>query len=717
MPLLRLQHEKRGRVKHEFGQRMLLELCSQTMGTVTQRLEMKESAEVPRPWVRELLYPEPGHSGGGWIVTYTGAETLAENGVGKLLRRSPRGRFQSPSTSLVPKGPWAKSVCDDPETSQGQRSISSPSTSLVPKGPWAKSVCDDPETSQGQRSISSHSLAPEFSLARSGDGALDARGSVALIAPALICLKRENSSPGRQLLPNGEIQTLGSQDAYLLSRRAIRVQPPAGSLPGFRMWESCRAMPLAGGFLGVVPFPPALEFQRRAAPSQNFNSCHVRGSRAPTGPEDVSSPKKEVYAVHEIGGLTAYIANVWRTRLLFDSMVAGHQSPAGPHAAERTLKQTDPRGVEIRTLTYSVRVRRKSVRFQKPLLTARERPYARLLQSPLPSFSKFAPLIPDYILRGAPILAAKPLTSGKYRRSLLFLRAENIGASSTFLRDSRVNRGRLLIGCSSLQLCMFGVIGVHGMQNRLKKTPDQKLWGGRRAFGFPYRLFTSLRHDTWHRIQNLSDILVGVTARTAMFFGAVHHLGRRHSQGDHDGCSSLRHPKKLANLAAAEGNSYHCCYFVLKTEAELIVELLEWAVTRTLPECCHTTHLRRVGHSSVHHLGIPGVVPRGGAVCEVGVTQTSDLHLLSLLLNYWSGPTRKEKFIDIAFVGATMAERLACSPPTKAIRVQSPPGPLSSFRMWESCRTMPLVGGFSRGSPISPSLSFQRCWNEREAKR
>ncbi|KAJ8872095.1 hypothetical protein PR048_025696 [Dryococelus australis] len=37
-------------------------------------------------------------------------------------------------------------------------------------------------------------------------------------------------------------------------------------------------------------------------------------------------------------------------------------------------------------------------------------------------------------------------------------------------------------------------------------------------------------------------------------------------------------------------------------------------------------------------------------------------------------------------------ERLARSPPTKAIRVQSP-------AEWESCRTMPLVGGFSRGSP------------------
>ncbi|KAJ8889875.1 hypothetical protein PR048_009380 [Dryococelus australis] len=31
------------------------------------------------------------------------------------------------------------------------------------------------------------------------------------------------------------------------------------------------------------------------------------------------------------------------------------------------------------------------------------------------------------------------------------------------------------------------------------------------------------------------------------------------------------------------------------------------------------------------------------------------------------------------------------------------------FRMWESCRTMPLVSGFFRGSPVSPALSFRRC--------
>ncbi|KAJ8865974.1 hypothetical protein PR048_033498 [Dryococelus australis] len=55
-------------------------------------------------------------------------------------------------------------------------------------------------------------------------------------------------------------------------------------------------------------------------------------------------------------------------------------------------------------------------------------------------------------------------------------------------------------------------------------------------------------------------------------------------------------------------------------------------------------------------------------------------------------------------MAATVVQRLACSPLTKAIRVRSP-----DFRTWESCWTMPLVGGFSWGSPVSPAISSRRC--------
>ncbi|KAJ8895125.1 hypothetical protein PR048_000450 [Dryococelus australis] len=46
--------------------------------------------------------------------------------------------------------------------------------------------------------------------------------------------------------------------------------------------------------------------------------------------------------------------------------------------------------------------------------------------------------------------------------------------------------------------------------------------------------------------------------------------------------------------------------------------------------------------------------------------------------------------------------------PDKANRIQSPIGS-PDFRMWESCRTMPLVSGFSRrGSHFAPALAFRR---------
>ncbi|KAJ8870166.1 hypothetical protein PR048_029179 [Dryococelus australis] len=62
-----------------------------------------------------------------------------------------------------------------------------------------------------------------------------------------------------------------------------------------------------------------------------------------------------------------------------------------------------------------------------------------------------------------------------------------------------------------------------------------------------------------------------------------------------------------------------------------------------------------------------------------------------------------------ALEGAAMAWRLNCLPPTKANWVQSPSGSLPDFRRWKSCRTMPLVGGFSRRSPIYPIFKFRRC--------
>ncbi|KAJ8888661.1 hypothetical protein PR048_008153 [Dryococelus australis] len=50
-------------------------------------------------------------------------------------------------------------------------------------------------------------------------------------------------------------------------------------------------------------------------------------------------------------------------------------------------------------------------------------------------------------------------------------------------------------------------------------------------------------------------------------------------------------------------------------------------------------------------------------------------------------------------IGATVAERLARSPSSKTNRIHSLAGS-PDFRKWESCRTMLLVDGFSRGFPL-----------------
>ncbi|KAJ8879195.1 hypothetical protein PR048_019801 [Dryococelus australis] len=62
------------------------------------------------------------------------------------------------------------------------------------------------------------------------------------------------------------------------------------------------------------------------------------------------------------------------------------------------------------------------------------------------------------------------------------------------------------------------------------------------------------------------------------------------------------------------------------------------------------------------------------------------------------------------FVGGRgdVAVRLPASP--TAYRVRYPAGSLPDFRTWESCRTMLLIGEFSRGSPVSTALAFRRCF-------
>ncbi|KAJ8878826.1 hypothetical protein PR048_019414 [Dryococelus australis] len=107
-----------------------------------------------------------------------------------------------------------------------------------------------------------------------------------------------------------------------------------------------------------------------------------------------------------------------------------------------------------------------------------------------------------------------------------------------------------------------------------------------------------------------------------------------------------------------------------------------------------------------HHSS--GVINLGNSRTRIRIKVPPDaspkLHHRGLNFVITEAPLFKRKSPSI---GAAVAERLACSPPTKAIRAQSTTVS-TDFRMWESCRTMPLVGGFSRGSPVSPFPSFRR---------
>ncbi|KAJ8883599.1 hypothetical protein PR048_015443 [Dryococelus australis] len=76
---------------------------------------------------------------------------------------------------------------------------------------------------------------------------------------------------------------------------------------------------------------------------------------------------------------------------------------------------------------------------------------------------------------------------------------------------------------------------------------------------------------------------------------------------------------------------------------------------------------------------------------------------------YYIKRTNSKIFLVVSFTftqasdGATVVQWLDFSPPTYTNRVRFPAGSPPDFRMWESCRTMPLVGGFSPESPVSPT--------------
>ncbi|KAJ8883878.1 hypothetical protein PR048_015733 [Dryococelus australis] len=77
------------------------------------------------------------------------------------------------------------------------------------------------------------------------------------------------------------------------------------------------------------------------------------------------------------------------------------------------------------------------------------------------------------------------------------------------------------------------------------------------------------------------------------------------------------------------------------------------------------------------------------------------------IMTLWLDRKRREEAREAHRREDAVVERLACSPATKANWVQSPATSLPNLRMWGSCRTMQLIGGFSRDLPFYPALSFR----------
>ncbi|KAJ8893640.1 hypothetical protein PR048_006240 [Dryococelus australis] len=285
--------------------------------------------------------------------------------------------------------------------------------------------------------------------------------------------------------------------------KADWVQSPAGSLPDFHIWESCRTMPLLGGFSwgspvpfhsGVVPYspqPPSSKdvqlslFKTHCLPlccgggawfrkAVVLAKCLIPGiGQGSTCPD---------WAMRTSGGDIYTIARCPNTSLrVYTSAVGEGRSPTSVNTAGSCPSM--PSG----TLIVSGRDHHSPAQVcshqTKCLIAGDNTTSAVGCAITLRAYNSMCLCIDWKTTASASVIRSSwchpdiqdfdpgsrssqgsqeeeceicaPLTSGKYRRCLFFPRAENIGVSSTFLHESRRHRVRVLIGCSSFPLCQF----------------------------------------------------------------------------------------------------------------------------------------------------------------------------------------------------------------------------------------------------------------------
>ncbi|KAJ8877915.1 hypothetical protein PR048_022374 [Dryococelus australis] len=113
--------------------------------------------------------------------------------------------------------------------------------------------------------------------------------------------------------------------------------------------------------------------------------------------------------------------------------------------------------------------------------------------------------------------------------------------------------------------------------------------------------------------------------------------------------------------------------------------------------CFRATQRRQTFNGDATRPSVRKVDPRAWVTGKVASTDAT------------RGSTTYYRHSDVVTIGAEVVERLDCSPPTKTNWVQSPAGSIKDLHKWKSCRTIPLVGGFSRRFPVSSTLELRRC--------
>ncbi|KAJ8881590.1 hypothetical protein PR048_018075 [Dryococelus australis] len=514
---------------------------------------------------------------------------------------------------------------------------------------------------------------------------------------------------------------------------ANRVQFSAGSLPDFRMWDSSQTTPLVNGFSCGSPDSPNLSFRR----------CSILTSITLIGCQDFAlvgqrfAPGRGAPALTDLNFRDAVIHSTGHGKSvgLFFRRGFALSVPAAPR---KHLKVERPRWCS----GHTTRLPPKRTRFE-------------FLCGVVPGFShvwescRMWPLLGEFT-RGSPV--SRPLHSGAAPHSPHFIRigSQDLDGRPQLLSDkgntvTRINctiatkpeaQNWRAVFSSSMGLSAYYFAGgnlcskktgnwLAGEQTNLQALTSTCCTTIVQLFSFPGRTSPTLAELPRPMLQRLYPAILGpqLTNHWRILF-ATHqwfsisdqHLAQLRSAISTAYVRFVAITGSFQFTAELSANGWFswygisftvCCEstFVLSPTVprpeEFIRALLgyrDWfcgASMITLP------HI----HSTMTEVKQPLIRLDHAAPSRKMAALTTNMSLLRLPISY----CLRFLFQSLTCLGPAVAERLACLPPTKENRVKSPVGSLPDFHMWDSCQTMLVVVGFSRGSPISPTLSFRRC--------